>query len=466
MPRPSRQAPFTDLFVHCALVLSLTGGFGMAAALAAHEALGIGLERWWPVLVQVHGHVQIFGWLGLFIMGVSLYFLPRFAGVPLRSPAAARLSAALITSGLVGRGLAQVGMFAGVDAWGPVLRAASVAQLAGVMLYVALVLDCITTARPEREAFHALRLCFLSMLVGWVASTALIAWHSMLAVEQMGFLHPLWNQLGLDLFIGFVLLPVAFAFSIRTFPLYLRLPAVRWHVGRLVGLFLVGQTLQSVVAAAELVGGGHSSATASVLWLGPAGQLLKGVAILLFIWRLDLLTRRQPAWINERDGTPPEQPRLHRQPRAHLPDYGEFGHFEWHIYLAYAFLVLAAGLEVHSGAGLLSAAWSPVPTDALRHVYLAGFGTLLLLGMAPRMLPGFWRLRNPASARLIDVSFVLAASAAVLRVAPGLAPSGPWHDALQWGYGVSGLLGWLAVAALAINLWHTHHQRIRKNTSA
>ena len=346
MPRAPRQAPFTDLFIHCGLLLALTGGFGMAAALAAQEAFDIRLARWWPVLVQVHGHTQIFGWLGLFIMGVSLYFLPRFAGVPLRSPAAATLSAALLAVGIAGRGISQIGLFAGIGAWGPVLQAASAAQLTGVMLYVALVLDCVTTARPERKAFHALRLCFLSMLVGWIASTALITWHSMMAVAQMGFLHPLWNQLGLDLFVGFVLLPVAFAFSIRTFPLYLRLPAVRWHVGRVVGLYLVSQTLQSVIAAAELVGTGHSSGTASILWLGPAGQVLKGLAILLFIWRLALLTRRQPAWIIGRDGSPPEQPRLHRQPRAHLPDYGEFGHFEWHIYLAYAFLVLAAGIDL------------------------------------------------------------------------------------------------------------------------
>ncbi|MGY8827397.1 MAG: hypothetical protein ACKVJG_26360 [Candidatus Latescibacterota bacterium] len=56
--------------------------------------------------------------------------------------------------------------------------------------------------------------------------------------------------------------------------------------------------------------------------------------------------------------------------------------------------------------------------SALRHVYLAGFGTLLLLGMAPRMGPGFVHRRGLASPLLVDLSFFLGMAAVSLRLCP------------------------------------------------
>lgn len=444
--------------MHLGLVLALSAGFGVAVLLAAQLAIGTRWGHLWPVLVQVHGHAQVMGWMGLFIMGVSLYFLPRLAGAPLRSHRVAQVSAALLGGGIAARSVAQICLFDAQLHWRPVLIVASLAQVLGVCLYVGLILHCLATADPSRRPVRALRICFASMLVGWLSSTALITWQSLDAASQSGFLHPGWNRLGLDLFVGLVLLPVAFAFAIRTFPLYLRLPAVRWSIGGLVGLYLTGFALQVGPEICTLGAGIGSQLPAGLPLVGAAGSLVKGGAILAFVWRLDLLTRRQPAWIVEREGSPPAQPQHHAKPRPHLPDYGEFGHFEWHVYTAFAFLVIGGVLEAHAGLGLLFGIWMPVAGDTLRHIYLLGFGTLLLLGMAPRMLPGFWGLRRPASARLIDLSFGLAASATVLRLLPGLLPTGPGSDAAQLGLGLSGLLGWLAVVALAVNLWWTRWQ--------
>lgn len=43
-----------------------------------------------PEWIQAHGQVQIFGWVGSFILGISLYVLPKFRRVPLQSIALAR----------------------------------------------------------------------------------------------------------------------------------------------------------------------------------------------------------------------------------------------------------------------------------------------------------------------------------------------------------------------------------------
>jgi hypothetical protein len=38
-----------------------------------------------PAWIQAHGHAQFFGWVGTFIIGISLYTLPKFRGSVCRS---------------------------------------------------------------------------------------------------------------------------------------------------------------------------------------------------------------------------------------------------------------------------------------------------------------------------------------------------------------------------------------------
>src|ERR1041384_6028483 len=38
-----------------------------------------------PVWIQGHGHAQLFGWVATFIIGISLYTVPKFRGGVLRS---------------------------------------------------------------------------------------------------------------------------------------------------------------------------------------------------------------------------------------------------------------------------------------------------------------------------------------------------------------------------------------------
>jgi uncharacterized protein involved in response to NO len=46
----------------------------------AHHQTGSGANTAW---IQAHGHAQLFGWVGTFILGISLYVLPKFRGRPL-----------------------------------------------------------------------------------------------------------------------------------------------------------------------------------------------------------------------------------------------------------------------------------------------------------------------------------------------------------------------------------------------
>lgn len=458
MPDRSSQAPFAIGFVHTALAIALTVGFGGAAVLAALLGFELPLGDWWLALVQVHGYAQTFGWLGLFIMGVSLYFIPRFSGAPLRFPALAHGIYALQAAAVAGRFLGQfcLSLWPGSLAGRWALGLAGGAGMGGVGLYLFLLGSSL---RPTpRQAIAAVKPYFLAALCGW-AFAGLVAGLAAIQAAWQGapLLEPGWNRLATDLFLGLVLLPTAFAFSIRTFPLYLRLALPRWPVRRFALLYLAAFALEELPVLV-LAGGARSP-------LHALGQLLKGGAILVLVWNMDLLLRRRAPWTFRIETAAPTARRFHPPPRVGMPDYGEFGRFERLICAAYLWLAAAGLLEGWNGAALLLGRAPPWPPDALRHLYLAGFGTLLLLGMAPRMIPGFLHRRGVKFPGLVDLSFYLGSAAVLFRVVPVALPQGLLEEfswlsiAAAHAFGISGVLGWLAVAALAVNLWATIRQR-------
>lgn len=82
------QEPFTRVasLLEAALLLGAGGGFVLATILTLTQALAVPLGPWWTALAQAHGHLQLYGWAGLFVLGVAFHFLPRLRGTPLAAP--------------------------------------------------------------------------------------------------------------------------------------------------------------------------------------------------------------------------------------------------------------------------------------------------------------------------------------------------------------------------------------------
>lgn len=442
------------------LAVALTVGFGYAAVLAVLIGFQLPMGPWWVAMLQAHGHAQLLGWIGLFIIGVSLYFLPRLAGTPLRHPRLSAWILSLLVTGIFLRAVSQPLLAAGLEEpihtvlrW--TLGISALLETTGVFCYLFLLVGTLRSAVPNRPALRTVRIFLAIAVAGWGLYSPLAA---ALAI-QAGFgdsplLHIAWNRFGIELFTAFAILPTAMAFSVRTFPLYLRLPAVRWPVGRFGQVYLLALILIHVPVLAQLTGVSFAS---SLSHLSPIGKILRGGILLLFIWKLDILFRRYPPWTVHRIGEPgPDR----RPTRPGLPDYGEFGQFELLLYTAYVFLALAATVELVDGALVLFHVVSPFDPDALRHTHLAGFITLLLLGMAPRMVPGFLHKRKVAFPGLVVATFLLATAAALCRIAPLLlaeilhrVPGGLTVSMTAFGF--SGVLGWLAAAVLSYNLLQT-----------
>ena len=458
----AKHAPFQQGFVWASLAAALGVGLPIGTHLTFILGFGFPVGRGFASFVQTHGHVQLVGWAGLMIMGISLHFMPRLAGVPIAQPQWLRRILGLM---VVGLGLRSVGQallpylieqpVSAPLAW--VVVASGGLEASGILLYLWLLM-CIVCGVQDgsrRPALRSVRPYFGMMVAGWLLYSVLnVGLLVHMALGASIVLHPAWNQFALESFLGLVLLPVSFAFSVRMFPLYLRLPVPDWPVRGIASAYLIALVIELLPAMPPLL----ALTPQAVTSLSHVGLALKGGIIVWFVWQLDVLTRRRDPWTVRRIGHPgPER----RPTRPGLPDYGEFGRFEWLVYASYSWLVLAAGCDIVTG--LTSLLHHPffVSRTAIRHMYFLGFITLLIFGMAVRMLPGFLHKRQVAHAGLVVATFWLGNAAVVGRLLPFILPpvvlQGIPGSALiaRLAFAVSGLFGLAAVWCLAVNLWKT-----------
>ena len=96
-----RQNHLYKPFLRGALITVLTVGCTLGAINLAVMAFNADLSAAWGSLIQSHAYAQIFGWVGLFIMGMAYHMVPRFFLRPLKRPELVAPSLLLVGSGLV-----------------------------------------------------------------------------------------------------------------------------------------------------------------------------------------------------------------------------------------------------------------------------------------------------------------------------------------------------------------------------
>lgn len=456
-----------------ALALAVFAGFALGAHLVFVIGFGFELREGFYSFVQTHGHLQLIGWAGLFIIGISLHFIPRLTGAAISRPQWIRRILWLIAAGLILRGVGnsilpyvtETAVFAPLT-W--IVSVSGMLEWAGVLGYLYLLFETFRRSgqpaslkagkRVGAPLVRSVYPFFGMMMFGWLLYSSLNA----ILLVQMSLngsvvLDRAWNHLAITLFTGLVLLPVSFAFSVRMLPLYLRLPAPRWGVGRMALLYLLSfclEILPTVPAVQDVVP--DWSLHASLI-----GKGFKGAIILWFIWSLDVLTRRREPWTANRTLSPDPG---RRPTREGVADYGEFGRFELLVFAAYLWLALGALLEVLTSFAFLLGLSPSISSDVVRHIYLLGFITHLIFGMSVRMIPGFIGKREVASRKLVSATLWLGTMAAISRVVPLLLPSSLLDLHPLFGqvalslFALSGIWAILAVVCLAVNLWKTRYR--------
>lgn len=113
------------------LLLLLPGtflGVWNLISISGHHSLDVLSPAW----RQAHGHAQIFGWIGTFVLGIGFYSLSKIVRLPAFVIARGWISYTLWVSGLILRWSANVG---GWD-WQILLPVSGALELAGFLIFL------------------------------------------------------------------------------------------------------------------------------------------------------------------------------------------------------------------------------------------------------------------------------------------------------------------------------------------
>ena len=396
------------LFVVSALVVALTAGFGLGLWLLLARTLGLSTgELPWVALVQVHGTIQLFGFAGMFLMGVGLHVLPRFRAAPPTPRSLALIAYTTTVSAILLRAITQpVLSFPGR----PILL-----PLSGFLLVVGTTAFAIGALRALRGGANAHRPDELVMAAGVIAAP--IA--AILFMLEFPLDAPvLLADQRADDRAGWTMLLACLATAILG--VWARLAP--------------GFTATPPPRPSRLLAG-------ATLWFIGATGVAAGIAFAPFVLLAGLVTI---VWALGVFGATIARQGL--VSHARLTRVAVRSALVW----ALAGSALLAWYQIRTLVA--GAEPSYLELSAARHAFALGFVTLMIFGVAARALPSFLG-RRLWSERLQLATLVLGNAGVALRVFPqGLGVQG---DAAGWVVASSGAFAYAALALFAVNVLRT-----------
>jgi hypothetical protein len=362
--------------------------------------------------VNAHGHAQIFGWVGLFIMGFAYQAFPRIWHTDLHRPRLALAAFGMMVVGLIIR---TVGMTAAGQPWALSLATAGGAlEIASVLIFVWQILMTYRAGQGKLEPYIG----FVVMALFWfIAMSVMCVWHMYMTMTAPTRERLLWfvatYQAPLrDLQIHGLALFMILGVSLRMLPALFGVPQVSnrrawWALGILTAA-VAGESILFVIYRWT-----HNHALAGALML-PWLMLIIGVAMVALPWKL---------W-------------------RPMPDADRSAKFVRAAYVWLAIsLVMLLLLPVYQLASGI--AFSHAYYGAIRHAITVGFISLMIMGIAAKVVPTL----NGIDTRTLSAlwgPFILINIGCFLRVSVQTLTD--FHGGF---FAVVGISGTLEVAALA-----------------
>ncbi|MFO0799692.1 MAG: NnrS family protein [Gemmataceae bacterium] len=429
---PTRTDAIYRPFFKAGIVVVLTAGAVWGAYLLLRIAWTGSFRAAGLHEVNAHGHAQIFGWVGLFVMGFAYQAFPRFKHTTLALAPLAWASLGLMLAGLVGRTFGEP-LADTVTGAGGVAVAAAWVEVVAVGLFVAVIL---ATWRRAGKPLAVYDYYILSAL-GWFFVQAVfeaVYLRATLAAgsrEELLALVATWQGSLREVQIhGFALL-IILGVSQRILHHFYGLPAPNR------ALAIAALVVLNMAVAGE--------ATALVL-MRESGRAWAGV------WYLSTLAVATSVvalvWNWKVFGRSPEPDRSLKFIRA-----------------AYVWLLVSLGMALFlpvyqfallpvlaPASGAAQMGFSHAYYGAVRHAITVGFVSMMILGVSSRVVP---TLNGADVSRLsrLWVPFVLLNLGCALRVTTQIAT-----DLTASAFPLTGVSGVLEVTALAV--WATHLWRV------
>ncbi|MEZ5289789.1 MAG: NnrS family protein [Vicinamibacterales bacterium] len=362
-----------------------------------------------PAWTQAHGHALVFGWVGSFMLGIGIYSVPS-TNLRARALQVGWATWALWTAGVALRWTTNVYEWQ----WRVLFPLSAVAELAAFVLF----LHVVSSHRPAAPTAgvpspRAWLVVVITGVVAWLTTLLLNVGIAVELARHAGdpSVSHVFNQRVLVLLTWGILAPFIWGFTARWMPVLLGLPPLRvWA--------LFGAVAANVVGIVSVFAG----------FLGLGTTLAVGAAVLAVIGL-----------------------RLFERPIAEARIRGVHVRFPTFVRLAYAWLLVAAGL------GAAAAHWDVAGGlwGASRHAFTVGFVAAMVLAVGQRMLPGFAAHRPLWSPSFMGLGLTLLMLGCVLRVSSEILA---YEQYAEWAWFVLPLSGGIELAALgifAINLYRT-----------
>jgi uncharacterized protein involved in response to NO len=366
-----------------------------------------------PSWIQAHGHAQIFGWIGTFILGIGFYSIPRMTNGASQPASRAWAAWLLWTSGVTLRW--AVGFYH--IYWRILLPLSAVLEICGFLVF----LNSVRRHRPAdtKRAGERKPVWIIAVLVGTAGFGVALVMNLLTAlcvsVRGTGPEFPAGSEGRFLTLVAYAfIVPTVWGFSARWLPVFL-------------GLKEVNPVALRYALALSILGVAFAQAR-----LAHVAPWVLAVAVIVSVAAFHLFG-------------PPARP---------AKTVGVHASFPVFVRIAYAWLIMASGLGIAAAYLDHANGW----VGASRHALTVGFVAGMVFAIGQRVLPAFAGMRVLYSPRLMLACLLLLHTGCLLRVTSEiLAYEGYWPPAwkaLPW----SAILELAAVTVFALNLFLTFAQ--------
>ncbi len=355
--------------------------------------------------LQAHGHAQVFGWIGSFMLGIGFYSVPKFCAVSRPRFGSAWACWLLWTTGVTLRWAANVYNWY----WRALLTLSASLELIAFIIF----LSAVSRHRPEPSGKSRLEPWVIVVITGCMGLLSALllnfgaalnlALHDSAPALPHGF-----DQRFLTLLSWGFLVPFVWGFSAKWMPVFLGLQPFRPALL----FFALAADFTGIILA-------FSGKLAHAAAFFVAGVVLAIAALRMF------------------------ESAVH-QPKTR----GVHPTFPYFVRAGYVWLLVAAVL------GVAAALWdtSGGIWGASRHALTVGFIAVMVLSVGPRILPAFAGMRPLWSTRLMFAGLALLFIGCLLRVPAEILAYQRYADWAWPVLPVSALLELAGIAAFACNI--------------
>lgn len=420
-----------EFFIKTSIIIVLSTGCLYGASMLAYMAYKRSFLSVPWVLLETHGDTQVYGWVGLFIMGISFFALPRFWNSILHCTQLAYKSFFLMVVGIVlsfvfktisyysGAFFLKIPVFVGLS-----FQTASIA----IFIYVL----CRTYFSSEKRRYEVYE--------GFILSSFLWFFLQAFAFAALHFHYCIVNNTDIPEYfkdpirhiqiVGFSCMVIIGIFT-KTLPIFLGIQVPNKKNSLYVLILLNFSIALRVIA--EFYKGYTLNLYGFFIAMSCIAGLLEAFGIFLFIYNLNLFDKRKLV-----------------QNKIKLPTG-----FRKYIRAALFWLFVSEGafLTFTIYETLAGEKVSHALFGAYRHAIFVGFISMMIIGCASKMIPlskGV-KLYSP---KLLNVTFFLITLGCVSRV---VTQPVSFHINPQFYsmLGISGFIEYAAIFFFSINVWKT-----------